>query len=564
MTENMSDNSPTMKKRKANDGRATVPGNSSSHSGGGGGEITSRLGRDDQTTPTASTTCGSSENLTQKMDAMMQMMSRMEEKLTAVSSLESRCERLEAKCSVLERMLEMKTNSIKEHVDSKFDKQNKYNKMLVRNQGWKYSTPVHSAEYWETNGFDSDVAEYLSESSEELKQFSEKMRRGEFPSDCYDDRKGINLVWIGEPILDNNASVKMRLHWKEFAYALTQFTPAFGVLPDNCETYFTLENIQLDQFIPGLLKDALMHKPFQKLSFVNRGDVDDDERMSADAIMDIMNSNKHLRKLRIGNNRIELSHMEKICSAVRYGSIVELHLYNCFDNGLGDAMVTSLLSTGSLAKLERLCFTTNGITSSSITTLANFLATNPPLQMLGLVDNMLDDDDIGTLASALRTNTSLRSLDLSSNTIGDAGEEGLLLVVHDDSSLNSLADSNHSCCVVLSQFAVWNVCQMKGSDGYWHEAPASFNRARKIYRLLSQRNESMSTPNVHHFDDIDVNLLPSILEAVQRYAVAIDPFDRHRPGYCRVEPLSIVYEVMRKWDKVFPLYTDRGNSESIE
>ena len=74
----------------------------------------------------------------------------------------------------------------------------------------------------------------------------------------------------------------------------------------------------------------------------------------------------------------------------------------------------------------------------------------------------------------------------------------------------------------------------------------------------------MSTSNVQHFDDIDVKLLPSILEAVPRYASVVHPTDHHRACYCRVEPLSIVYEVMRKWDKVFPLYTDGGNNGSIE
>jgi hypothetical protein len=135
-------------------------------------------------------------------------------------------------------------------------------------------------------------------------------------------------------------------------------------------------------------------------------------------------------------------------------------------------------------------------------------------------------------------------------------------VVHGDGNLNSIADSNHSCDVVLSQFDHWNACEMKGNDGDWHEAPASFNRARKIYRLLSQRNKSTSMSNVQYFDDIDVNLLPSILETVQRYASVVHPFDRHRAGYCRVEPLSIVYEVMRKWDKVFPLYTDGGDNDN--
>ena len=196
MMENMSDNSPTTKKRKANDGRATVP------DGGSGGLFSSWLGyfsagRRDDTPPTAqSTTCGGSENLTQKMDAMMQMMSRMEERqlanMRAVGSLERRCENLEAECSSLKDMLKTKM----EQDDSKFDslvrhhlfnntkaideiivRQFEYNNMLVKNQSWEYSTPVQSAEYWQNNGYDEDVAEYLADCSECLEKCSIALRR---------------------------------------------------------------------------------------------------------------------------------------------------------------------------------------------------------------------------------------------------------------------------------------------------------------------------------------------------------------------------------------------------
>jgi hypothetical protein len=531
MTENMSDNRcPTTKKRKANDGRATTV----SHSGGGG-LFSSLLGyfcwRRDEITPT---TCGG-ENLTQKkLDAMMQMMSRMEEK----------CSRLETECTALKTML----GSLKEHVDhvdSKFDKQNEYNNMIVKNQSWKYSTPVHSFDHWETNGFEGDVAEYLSEISGDLKDYTEKMRKGEFPHEYSDGRVGINVDWGEGHILDNNASVRMRPHWREFADAIKQFGPVFGMLPDGCETYFTLDNIQLASGVPGLLKDALMHKPFQKLCFVNRTDVGDEEGMTIDSIMDIINSNKHLRKIIIGNNRIQLDHIAKICSAVNEHSLVQLDLRNCFENGLGDAMIASLLRSGGLAKLERLDLESNGITSNGITLLANFLATNPILKELDLMNNDLRGDCVILLANALRSNTSLRILHLYGNTIGDAGKEALRLVLHDDSSLNSIADSNHSCVVVGLYSVGWNI----------NEKPESFNRSRKLYKLLSERNTSMSTSNVQHFGNIDVKILPFLLKAVQRYASVVYPNDHQRIDYCRVEPLSIVYEVMRKWDKVFPLYT---------
>jgi hypothetical protein len=473
--------------------------------------------------------------------------------------MEEKCNRLEAKCNSLENELsDMKESQLRQF---------EYNNMLVKNQSWKYSAPVHSAEYWVENGYDDDVATYLAECSKYLKELTEKLRRGEFPDyPCYHvkNKKGIDLDWDeDDPILDLASSNIMCPHWEEFADALKQFTPVFGVLPDGCETYFSLQYVQLTGGVGRRLKDALMNKPFQTLSFMNRDDVDDNEGMGVDAIMDIVNSNKHLRKITIANKYIDRDDIEKICSAVRYGSIVDLDLRNCFgwngENGLGDDMITSLLTNGGLAKLERLGYASNGLysNSSTITTLANFLATNPPLKELDLEHNGLNDNDAfaNVLANALRSNTSLRRLNLANNGISHVGKEAFDLVLQNDRSLNLIAGSNHSCTVVLYQF-----------DYFWNvdEKPESFNRARKIYNLLSLRNKSMSTSNVQHFDDIDIKILPFILESIQRNASVVHPFDHLRPGYCRVEPLSIVYEVMRKWDKVFPLYTNRGDNDSIE
>ena len=198
--------------------------------------------------------------------------------------------------------------------------------------------------------------------------------------------------------------------------------------------------------------------------------------------------------------------------------------------------------------------------------MANFLATNPPLKELDLEHNGLNDNDALVLADALRSNTTLRFLNLSGNNhVTDVGNEAFRLVVHGDgNNLNSIADSNHSCLVDGVGFDCWNL-----------DDTSRKNRARKLYKLLSERNKSMSTSNVQYFDVIDVKLLPDILEAVQRHEGLAPLYDTHLPP-CRseylsddwrVKPLSIVYEVMRKWDKVFPLYTDGGdddNGSSIE
>ena len=174
--------------------------------------------------------------------------------------------------------------------------------------------------------------------------------------------------------------------------------------------------------------------------------------MSINAIVDIVNSNKNLRKLDLENNVIYPYNIEGICSSVHnHPSLVHLDLRNCFDDGdgLGDEMLTSLLTNGTL-KLEKLVMSDNGITSNVTTLLSDFLATDPPLRELDLSDNrLLTDDDATLIANALRSNTTLRHLDLAYGSITDVGGESFRLVLHDDSTLNSVSDSNHSCKICL-------------------------------------------------------------------------------------------------------------------
>ena len=136
----------------------------------------------------------------------------------------------------------------------------------------------------------------------------------------------------------------------------------------------------------------------------------------------------------------------------------------------------------------------------------------------------------------------------SNNSINVAGEEAFCSVLFDESSLNAAADSNHICSVSVGSLD-W--------DLYNSSTDMKENRARKLYALLSSRNKTMS--NVQHFSAIDLKLLPNILQAMQKYSNDM-PSYRHD---LKVDPLSIVYEIMRKWDKAFPLYKSLG-AENIE
>ena len=555
------------KKRKVNDGRATTDGAHDVNIGNnndGGGFLSSWFGyfSGRRYGGASSGPPGYDTSIHQSLSQMNATMMRMEEKLASVNSLERRCEELERKCSSLENMLE----STKKHVDNFFDqkcdslairleakvdlvhkqeevkalKRHEFSKMLIKNLSWEYSAALPSVDDMINNNYYSvEEATYLAETAEELKDMTTSMRRGEFPCKL---RDMINVEMSdSEPPFSYEVNTELLPHWNEFAAALKQFTPAIKLSPDNCESSFTFYSVQLNPNAMLLIKDALMGMPFKMLDFTNNNNGDGARGgMSVDAILDVVESNKHLRKLVIWKYQIGSQHIERLCSAVRNHHLVELDLHNSFEPGIGDEMLASLLTIDDL-KLEKLDMSSNHITSVGSAVVADFLATNPRLKELDLSDNNLNDSDAELIANALRGNMTLRDLNLEDNNFTDAGDEALHLVMSDDSSLNAAADSNHTCQI----------------NGYifsnWHEN-WRINRGSKIYSLLSCRNKTGS--NAKHFDDLDVKILPNMLDAVQKY-------QNHENGhdlsiFRGAEPLSILFEIMRKWDKVFPLYKSLG------
>ena len=136
----INDNSSSpMKKRKANDGRATVLDGAHDDvhtvNTNDGGFLSSWFGYfSGQRDGASSSGPSRDENNKSQLDRMEVIMMRVEEKLATVSSLESRCEQLERKCISLENMLESTSQSTKEHIAKTF----KYHEMLIRNQNWEY------------------------------------------------------------------------------------------------------------------------------------------------------------------------------------------------------------------------------------------------------------------------------------------------------------------------------------------------------------------------------------------------------------------------------------------
>jgi len=312
---------------------------------------------------------------------------------------------------------------------------------------------------------------------------------------------------------------------------------------------------------------ALKGKPFKHYEFRNN----DLGRYGIRALIDVIDSNPELISLTLHDNRIDPEDQaDFINSIARHPNLSAISLDNCDQTGylcaglsglqwvefsskysnwgsVSDTDKQSLIGTLAAPDtwLEKLDLSGNNLTDNDAAIIANALKTNNTLIELVLKKNRQFTERCGQLfGNALRANRTLEILSLDGHIIGNA--------LFDRSSLNSASDSNHICTCYVPH----SVADLNERDD------AAGNRHRKIYNVLAYRHayryEEMS--NTQHFGDIDVNLLPEILLAVQNYSSATPSIYFTYDINEEVNALSIVHEIMLKWDKALALYETLGSS----
>ncbi|KAL7449404.1 hypothetical protein ACHAWC_001465, partial [Mediolabrus comicus] len=280
-----------------------------------------------------------------------------------------------------------------------------------------------------------------------------------------------------------------------------------------------------------LTAKALKGKPFKHYEFRNN----DLGRYGIRALIDVIDSNPELISLTLHNNPIDPEDQDDFINSIaRHPNLSAISLDGCCEIGyyifsglirlqikeirmkhgnwgsVSDTDKQSLFETLAAPDswLEELDLSGNNLTDNDAAIIADALQTNNTLIELVLKNNRQFTERCGQLfGNALRANRTLETLLLDENI---AGSEAISNALFDRSSLNSVADSNHTCYVPSSSFTGLN----KRDD-------PTGNRHQKIYNVLSRRNKEIS--NTQHFGDIDVNLLPEILLAVQNYSDVLQP-----------------------------------------
>ncbi|KAL7455932.1 hypothetical protein ACHAWC_009866 [Mediolabrus comicus] len=457
-----------------------------------------------------------------------------------------------------------------------------YQEMIAKNRDeWKYTAEdLFSADI---NHFDADEIMMLSRS---IKACTIKMRRGEYHCQLNEELEGnddVDELDFYGVLLEPHESVhtyerwvpyssELRRHWEEFADALNTFDLTLGILDEDVESTFQISHIQLSVIPFALITKALKGKPFRHYKFRNnhlgRG---------IRALIDIIDSNPALRSLTLHDNPIDpedqvdfLLSIAKhpnlsaitldgcceigyyIFSGLILMHLVEIRMKNCDWGVVPDRDKQSLIETLAAPDtwLEKLDLSGNNLTDNDAAIFADALQTNNTLKELVLENNQFTERCGQLFGNALRANQTLELLSLDSHI---ARRVAIYNALFDISSLNSVSDSNHTCYVPFQSVTDLNERLNERDD-------AAKNRHRKIYNFLARRHKEKS--NTQHFGDIDVNLLPEILLAVQNYSSAPTPSSTHSIYDIneQVNALSIVHEIMLKWDKALTLYETLGGS----
>ncbi len=444
-----------------------------------------------------------------------------------------------------------------------------YQDMVATNRtDWAYSAGIHmSSDPTLTDRDEYNICRLFNI----MKGITTKMRRGEYHFDYEEDVdppsfhsslgydiQGVRLDSYEDDANDYEAftpyHITLRLHWEEFVDALDDFDLILDIMPDDSEPCFQISHIEIPVNILRMIMKSLEGKSFRHYNFIDN----DFGRYGILAVIDLLDSNQHLQSLTLSNNSIDEEDEGDLCDAImRHPALSTVHLDECLEERM--FIPCELIRSNQLVEISVRDNDLRLVSSEQRQDFTDALVSNRSLENLDLTGIYLNDEDLNCFATVLAGNSTLKRLCLHgshhftnaavanfggvlrTNTTLQflSGIEGCYDALFDDNELNSAADSNHTCD---AKFRNW-------LKNYNYGDPTG-NRQRKIYNILARRHEKMC--NVQHFDDIDINLLPDILVAVQYCAIDSDSLIYNANEY--VNSLSITFEIMRKWDKALSLY----------
>lgn len=267
-----------------------------------------------------------------------------------IQTMQKDITRLTQKCDRMERdnnRLEITVNRVEDTLeDSQREviKKQKYHDKLLQNQGWEYSAPHPSDEYWE----DAEGSDVVESFLKQIKQRTMEMR--------YDNNQD-GYIKIDASILYH---WELLPHWKEFAKALEQYSFFLNHSVHNKDnSTLRLIDMDLPPDVVYMLSNALESTHFKHfvLKDNNFG------QNGIDFALKYLKTNNVIEDFTLINNTINnMNDINKLCQIVEtHPSIDNLALDNCKGADInGYEMLTRIMSAGK-NKLEVIDLSNNHI-----------------------------------------------------------------------------------------------------------------------------------------------------------------------------------------------------------
>lgn len=457
----------------------------------------------------------------------------------AISNMQQEIQYLRKKCSMMESSLQ------------KVDTRQQYHQVMLKNNKWENfeDGDSHLDHYWRSIQNNGDLVSQATDFSDQIKGQTSMMMHG----------KGNGNVYLGA----NNTHLlpyhsAFTIYWSEFANALNDHQYMINLLHgEGATTSLKLFNMELSNDVIHMLARNLSQTYFKRLELCNnnlRGE-------GIEFTINYIECNPILESFSLVRNAIKSRlHASRLCRVVgSHPSLTSISLdWTVEEEVDGYGMLCGLMKAG-YNNLMKIDFCDNQVSTNGNTFFSYLIATNPVLEKLILDRNQFNDQDAMKMAEGLKHNTNLRYLSLSNNQIGHFGWAALVNVQFDSTSLNLTADMNHTCVIYghpMRKYSdVVNEWTLDGS----YCTPGS-TRAKKLYSILSTRNKTNS--NVQYFDKLPIELLPDMLESIKKYSEYHFGDKTPTKDQNDVKPISIVYEILRKWDEAVSAFEYVNKSRS--
>ncbi|EJK52210.1 hypothetical protein THAOC_28546, partial [Thalassiosira oceanica] len=284
--------------------------------------------------------------------------------------------------------------------------------VLKKDVKWTYSAPDIPRSHWLNQGHGDQYIAEMTKLVKLIKKFTEKLRNG--------TARSIKLK-LEVPLAHDDILLP---HWSELSDAIQ-------IRGEGVQLSFALMNVQVNGSVKDMLSQSLMLKCHRVELIRNRFNDQD----GIDFAVEVIQNNPQMNQFAFGN---------AIDSAT-----------------FGYSMLKTLVSSPA-RKFVKLYLGGNHIRTNGCSILPDYIASNPPLEVLALDYNHLVDDDLRMISMALKTNDRLKELHLNRNDYTPIGTKWLEVAVRGlrpvqtasgisflDPSFDSVFDCNHTCRIEI-------------------------------------------------------------------------------------------------------------------